>query len=1016
MPQVALSSHLVHLLPSLPEQQRQKVVQALKKIHHDQFDSGLRVKKLQSRPEVAVWEARVSDAGRLLFTYGRHADRRSEEPTLTAHCWTVVMDHDDVPRELRRKAFDVPEAMQWILADEVDACTWTDTLPDNPAADLEAIERDFSAAERWNALGALSDEYDPTLTAPPENLPWYLESPAIFEEWADANEIPAELILSDEQVHLLHQPLPTFLNGPAGSGKTTLALYRLLVLQEENPDAPLAFVTHNPRLVVHAQELYEALPERPADARPVDFSTYQALVAESLGWSDDQLQRRMAHPNRLRFFLSHFPLSSTEKQLFAQDIRAVIKGMLPLQDTPARASDVSPLLPREVYRSMPEGWAAVPKARRDEVYDLANKYQQDLADREQWDDQDAATHVLCRLLDGTAQRRYRGLVLDEVQDLTEKQLRVALATLQEGYRDRLLLAGDPTQTLGGSGFGWRMPRAIFHERGWPVPEPYTLHRSYRATAPTLRLPQALAELLKAQGGEVVALDPEQARAQGPPPVRTAPSEAVDKALSEERPNVLILTDTELRAARLRERLGHPFVWSVAEAKGLEADHVVMYRMDDQLQDQAGAAPADRESIRQTNRHILRLHYVAATRARRSVTAVVDPDPVHSLWDTDAVAPTTSTLADFRPPWAGDPTGEEWLERARYYRDRNQWAQAAEAYRKGGRDDWATICTWFASQHQPSEEASRDASVAMTPAQAETLSPKQAAFVLEHGGGAADRPLRIALLRRAGRTAAADRLQAALDEDEGRFAAAAAYYRAQGNHIRAARLCQQAGAYEDAAQCYADAGQWARAAECYQTVEDWRAAAACYRADSKWLAAARQFEKAGAWHEAATDYENVRQWDAAGRCYENAEAWHLAGDAYRRAAAWDAAATCYDAADAPRWATICSALSTHGPTNEALEAIRHAHESLTPKQATYLLTLDCSAGAVMRAWLRACTGAAVESVRVGNLRYNGGGWYVYDRWDPDEGVVEEKVQGADNVPDVLAADAPRARRRHSRRRA
>lgn len=1034
MPQVALSSHLVETLRDLPERECQQVLDALEKIHHDQFDGGLRVKKLQSRPGVAVWEARINKAARLLFTYGRHADRHAQQPVLTAHCWTVVFDHDDVPRVLQRKAFDVPDSMRWILADEIDACEWTDAPPDNPAADLDAIEDDFPDTNRWEAYAALSSEYESTLSAPPENLPWYLESPVAFAAWAEAEEVPAELILSDEQVRLLQEPLPTFLNGPAGSGKTTLALYRLLVLQENDPEANIAFITHNPRLVAHARDLYNALPTRPNNATPVDFKTYRELAAETMGMGVSDLQYYQAPPERLRRFLGRHPLSSAEKQLYATDIRAVVKGMLPLQTTPAHADDVCNLLPRTLYvNEMPGTWSAVPKHKRNAVYRLAEQYQEALRSDKRLDDQDIATRALRRLLSGTKPRRYDALVLDEVQDLTEKQLRVALATLREGARMQMLLAGDPTQVLGGSGFGWRMPRAIFHERGWTVPKPYTLTRSYRASAPTLRLPEALADLLKEEEADVVALNPEEARDTGPPPIRTAPSDAVEEVLAQAHPDVLILTENEDEAARLREKWGHPLVWTVPDAKGLEADHVVLYQLNDRLIDRPGAAPAEREAARQKNRQTLRTHYVAATRARHSVSVVVDPHPAGSIWEAEAVARTVSTIGQFRAPWAGDPSEEEWQKRADYYRDREHWSAAAECYRKAGYDRWAALCEWLDALLTARAEGNDLTPPDDTPApwhDDEALTEPQAALLLDYGIGQHDTPLRIQLLRQAGQPDEADALQAEHDAETGRWRRAAAYYRSHDRLAEAARLYWQGQAWDEAADCYRAVQRWTRAAQCYRRNEAWLDAAECYRENSDWEEAAACFAKAEAWTEAAACHRTIGAWADAAECYRAAGDDRAAAVCYRRVADWTRAADCYAAAEADVWAFTCRTLAEHDDADLLLSTLRQHHDPLPGPIASFLVDeeIHCEAQEdLLIAWLGRCAhrtlaNTAVQTPVVASngtdfaLTYNGGGWYEVARWDVQTGVQREKVQGTARLPEPLRPHAEAARTHHERQQA
>lgn len=812
MPAVALSAHLASVLPRLPETDRDRVLRALHKIQQNQFDSGLRVKKLRSRPSVAVWEARFSDYGRLLFTYGKHADRMSQTPKTMAHVWTAVFDHDDVSRQLRRKQFEAPETMRWLHAGTIDEAKWDRTpIPENPAADLEAIEEDFPARERWDAYAALSSEYDPAWTTPPENLPWYLEGKVAFETWADGQNIPAELILTDEQLDLLRKPLPVFLNGPAGSGKTTLALYRLLVLQENNPDAKVAFVAHNPRLVTHAEELYRALPTRPERATPVDFLTYRDLVVRVLNESFAEIQRQLVSPDRLRKLLSHRDLTKAERQLFETEIRAILKGMLPPRTRPPRKDDVCQTMSGEQYQSLPVDWSAVPEEKRGKVYRLAEQYQRDIEPRGK-DLQDISTEALRRLLSGEVPRRYDALVIDEVQDLTEKQLRVAMATLQRRSWDQVLLAGDPTQVLNGSGFGWRIPRALFYERRDEVPSPHTLTRSFRAGAPTLCLPQALADRLRKEGADVVALDPSKARSTGRLPVRVFPGTPVDDTLADGHPDVLILTDDEETASQLRTRWGHPFVWSVAEAKGLEADHVVLYKLPDRLRKIPGAKPADRKAARRVNHHHLRLHYVAATRARKSITAVVHPHPGDSLWEDSSIQKTVDACSFFEAPWREAPSKEQWNSRAEYYRDQEQWPAAAECFGRAEKGTWKTICQLLHRKNNVTEALSAIRQ------EVSDLAEPQATFLLEHVRGSINRVLRIWLLRQARREKEANALQAKYDEERGRWGPAAHYYRENGEYERAARLFMKAKAWKDAARCFdrVDSREWERVCSALDT--------------------------------------------------------------------------------------------------------------------------------------------------------------------------------------------------------
>jgi uncharacterized membrane protein len=697
--------------------------------------------------------------------------------------------------------------MQWILADHIDCCEWTDaSIPENPSADLDAIEEEFpQGSERWEAYSALSSEYNPVWTGPPMNLPWYVESPENFETWADGRTIPSELILTDEQIELLDEPLPMFLNGPAGSGKTTLALYRLLVLQEQNPDAKIGFITHSPRLVSHAEEMYNALPTRPEEAESVDFLTYHQLLARVLDVRPFVLQQEMAGPDLLRDLLNHRDLKNADRRLFETEIRSLIKGRLPLRERPPRCRDICRLLPEDAYRQLPEKWSAVPVGQRSEAYRLATQYQQELEESGQRDVQDTTTEALSQLLSGSVRRMYSAVVLDEVQDMTEKQLRVTMATLKRSGWDQMLLAGDPTQVLNGSGFEWRMPRSLFYERTDDVPSPRTLVRSFRAGASTLVLAERLANRLREEGGSVVALDPEKARETGHRPVRVAPGESIDQILSQGHPDVLILTSGASTASELRKRWGHPFVWTVNDAKGLEADHVVLYRLPDRLRRIPGAEPAQREASRRANRRRLRLHYVGATRARKSVTAVVSPHPAESLWKDSSIEAVVNQRQLFQPPWRESPPEKVWLSRARYYRDQEQWTAASECFRSAGSETWARIVGCLGGGDNLEEEL-----FALCTSSTD-LSKDQYQFLLDHAGRIEDYDLRIWLLRGVGRRAEADALQAQRDAARGDWCSAAEYYKSEGEYKRAAQHFLKAELWEQAASCFSEYGDqhWAK---------------------------------------------------------------------------------------------------------------------------------------------------------------------------------------------------------------
>jgi len=306
------------------------------------------------------------------------------------------------------------------------------------------------------------------------------------------------MALSIEEVDVLESvrnpaggSFPLFINGRAGSGKSTILQYLFSEflyhhLAESKEGAPPVLFACNDLLLDEARKSVRRL--------------LKARHRQTKGASDDSW---MADPDFERRFSSAFrnfysalldllPLEDRDRfaranlidygrfkawweRRFSQDpsarklydadrswhvIRTYIKG-----------TSVEGLLDPDDYEEIPAKHKTVTPETYGIVFEKVwSRYAQDLKERGLWDHQDLARYVLDKNL---IKPVHPALLCDEAQDFTRIELEIIdrhslfnHRTLQPHEADRVpvAFAGDPFQTLNPTGFRWESTKAFFVEK------------------------------------------------------------------------------------------------------------------------------------------------------------------------------------------------------------------------------------------------------------------------------------------------------------------------------------------------------------------------------------------------------------------------------------------------------------------------------------------------------------------------------------------------------------------------
>jgi hypothetical protein len=413
---------------------------------------------------------------------------------------------------------------------------------------------------------------------------------------------------------------PCRVRGPAGCGKTVVALHRAAYLAAQEP-GELLFLTFVRTLPGVLANLFAQLS--PHAASRVRFTGVHRLAMDVLRDAGvrDRLNAKDAETcfnlAWVRCGREHLERDGLPLDYWREEVRKVIKGR--------------GITDFEDYRSLARTGRRTPLTadQRRRVWDLYVEYESLLAERGVQDFEDVVARALEVALRGAA-KQYRFVLVDEAQDLDLLSIRLAQALVSDP-KDGLTLVGDGQQAIYAGGY-------TLKEAGIAVTGRSTvLETNYRNTRQVL---ESARDLVRGDSfDDLEDVDESGDRAiravrEGIPVSTVVAADelsldvALLKALQDDRPyaDAGVLTRTTRDADRvmaLLARNGVPTVdlldydgtpvaavkvGTVKRAKGLEFGRVFIPRTDAYLVEDGGAEP---ERVQRERREL----FVGMTRAR-----------------------------------------------------------------------------------------------------------------------------------------------------------------------------------------------------------------------------------------------------------------------------------------------------------------------------------------------------------------------------------------------------------------
>lgn len=344
---------------------------------------------------------------------------------------------------------------------------------------------------------------------------YVLQQPEDLDRLVEGNLTTFLLKLDPEQEKLkdFGKQGPILVKGGPGTGKSTLAIYRVQSLLEQSYQSIL-FTTYTKALVTYSEQLLSQLLEQPPERKGVKVATVDSLTYHYFTQSY----------GKPKFAREDQCLSLLSAALQAADIPA--KNVFDRQVRRQSLERLGPTYLLQEFQDVIEGWGlttldeystlerrgrGVPlkPTIREALWSVYQTWQE-LMDQKgliTW------SKLRCQALDIVKQLEippYQAVVIDEAQDLSPVALRFLLAlvpTLEGVY-----LTADASQSLYQRGFSWKQIHTDLKVTGRTL----VLKRNYRNTEQIMK---ACATILEgSSAGDTDCLIQESSACQGKSPV------------------------------------------------------------------------------------------------------------------------------------------------------------------------------------------------------------------------------------------------------------------------------------------------------------------------------------------------------------------------------------------------------------------------------------------------------------------------------------------------------------------
>jgi hypothetical protein len=474
----------------------------------------------------------------------------------------------------------------------------------------------------------------------------------------------------EEQDDIYNLPTPLIIIGSAGSGKTILTLEKLKTL-----NGNVAYISLSPFLVENAQNIYYS-HNYDNPNQEIDFLSF-----------NDYLQSfrlpkgtEITYKNFEAWFVKHIQHSKIREpyRLF-EEFKGVLTGSV---------IDKA-YITEEEYLELGIKQSIFPANQRAEVYSIFKKYLRFLEETNFYD-----SNILSYNYLSLVEPKYDFVVVDEVQDITNIQLKLILKSIKSHHN--FIFSGDSNQIVHPNFFSWSKVKTMFYKSNLNYSLFKILKTNYRNSEHVIELSNTLLKIKNTRFGSI---DKESTymvnsvSANKGEVVLYEDNNKLKKQLNsktQKSAKFAVLVMNEQDKAYARRSFKTPLIFSIQEAKGLEYDNIILVNFVSAYQDEfreiaKGVTPdmlnEEMRYARARNKEdkdlevykfFINALYVAFTRSVKNIY-IIEKTKKHPLYELLGLKDVSNKVQ----VEAQKSDDEDWLEEAGRLEKQGKFEQAQQ---------------------------------------------------------------------------------------------------------------------------------------------------------------------------------------------------------------------------------------------------------------------------------------------------------------------------------------------------
>lgn len=468
---------------------------------------------------------------------------------------------------------------------------------------------------------------------------------------------------------------PLIIVGSAGSGKTALVLEKLKLLTGN-----VAYISLSKFLVESASKMYYAHGYENEDQEVAFLSLADYLAS----WEKPIGNEVHFRPFEQWFNRHAQALKINEPYRVFEEFKGVITG------SPVHTAWLS----AEEYFSLGVKQSVFLPSEREKLYPLFQKYLVWLKENNWYD-----SNILCFQYLEKITPHYQYIIVDEVQDITNIQLKSILQSLT--HKTNFILTGDSNQIVHPNFFSWSKVKSYFYLSGDSGSQVKILQTNYRNSLHVVDLSN---RLLKIKNNRFGSIDKESnylinTISHNKGEVLLYPNDEkkkyeLNRRTQESRDFAVIVPDS-IYKEEVAKYFKTPLIFSVQEAKGLEYENVILANFISNHEEEfkeiikgvtvESLAQEELHYSRASDKHdkdgeiykfYINSFYVAITRAVRNIY-LFESKINHPILELLQLSEAKSDIQVVQVK----SSREEWLEEARRLKEQGKFEQAEQILAK-----------------------------------------------------------------------------------------------------------------------------------------------------------------------------------------------------------------------------------------------------------------------------------------------------------------------------------------------